>query len=87
MQSAIFPSSQGELHRGIAFEVLASRANGLEEKVVVTDISRDGCQLQTSAAFNVGEVITLHHDVLGKLTGEVRWASGGRAGLQFLRSL
>jgi hypothetical protein len=87
MQSAIFPSSQGELHRGIAFEILASRANGLEEKVVVTDISRDGCQLQTSAAFNVGEVITLHHDVLGKLTGEVRWASGGRAGLQFLRSL
>jgi hypothetical protein len=54
---------------------------------VVTDISRDGCQLQTSAAFNVGEVITLHHDVLGKLAGEVRWASGGRAGLQFLRSL
>jgi hypothetical protein len=87
MQSAIFPPSQGELHRGIAFEIWASRANGLEEKVVVTDISGDGCQLQTSAAFNVGEVITLHHDVLGKLTGEVRWASGGRAGLQFLRSL
>jgi hypothetical protein len=87
MQNANFPSSEGELHRGIALEVLASRANGLEEKVVVTDISRDGCQLQTSAAVNVGEVITLHHDVLGKLAGEVRWASGGRAGLQFLRSL
>lgn len=87
MQSAIFPSSQGELHRGIALEVVASRANGLEEKVVVTDISRDGCQLRTTATFNVGEVITLHHDVLGKLAGEVRWASGVRAGVQFLRSL
>ena len=87
MHSANFPSSQGELQSGIALEVLASRANGLQEKVVVTDISRDGCQLQTSLPFNVGEVITLHHDVLGKLAGEVRWASGGRAGLQFLRSL
>ena len=87
MQNANFPSSEGELHRGIALEVLASRANGLEEKVVVTDISRDGCQLQTSLPLNVGEVITLHHDVLGKLAGEVRWAAGGRAGLQFLRSL
>ena len=87
MQNEIFPPSEGDLHCGIALEVSAVRTNGLQENVIVTDISRDGCQLQTSACFDVGEVITLHHDVLGKLAGEVRWASGGRAGVQFLRSL
>ena len=87
MHNANFPSSEDDLHCGIALEVSAFRANGLQEQVVVTDISRDGCQLQTSAQFDVGEVITLHHDVLGKLAGEVRWASMGRVGLQFQRSL
>lgn len=87
MQNAIFPPSEGDLHCGIALEVSAVRTNGLQENVVVTDISRDGCQLQTSAHFDAGEVVTLHHDVLGKLTAEVRWASTGRVGLQFLRSL
>lgn len=87
MQNPIFPLSEGDLHCGIALEVSAFRANGLQEAVVVTDISRDGCQLRTSASFDVGEIITLHHDVLGKLAAEVRWASTGRVGLQFLRSL
>ena len=81
-----FLSSRG-LRTKVALEVMAFRADGPGFPVIIADISRDGCQIQSDASFDVGETIKLKHEVMGELSGKVRWASAGRAGLQFVRRL
>ena len=71
----------------VALEVMGFRAEGPGFTVIIADISRDGCQIHSDAPFDVGETIKLKHDVMGELLGTVRWASAGRAGLQFVRRL
>jgi hypothetical protein len=73
-----------ELRRGVTLEIVATRSNGEQYRVVVADISRDGCQLRTDAPFAVGEKITLTDKLLGDRTGEVRWTCAGRVGMMFV---
>jgi hypothetical protein len=76
-----------ELRRDFALPVIACRMDDTRHTVVVTDISRHGCQLKTETAFEVDEMITLKHEVLGDLSGQVRWSCAGRVGLQFVRPI
>lgn len=77
----------GGIRRNVALSVLVCRMDGSQHTVVVTDISRHGCQVQTGTLFEVGELITLKHDVLGDLSAEVRWSCAGRVGVQFVRPI
>ena len=85
-ETEFFLSPRG-LRTKVALEVLGIRADGAGFPVLIADISRDGCQIRSDASFDVGETIKLKHDVMGELLGTVRWASPGRAGLQFVRRL
>lgn len=76
-----------ELRRNVALEVSVCPADGARFEAVVTDISKEGCQLRTDAPLKAGDSVVLKHEVLGTLPAEVRWACAGRAGLQFSRSL
>ena len=87
MQNADLDTTIRELRRNVALEVGACRSDGTRLDVVMTDISRGGCQLRTNALLEIGECVTVHHEVLGKLAGEVRWSCAGRVGLQFARAL
>ena len=82
-----FSLSPRGLRTKVALEVMGFRADGSGFPVTIADISRDGCQIQSDVSFHVGETIKLKHEVMGELLGEVRWASAGRAGLQFMRQL
>ncbi len=75
------------VRRNVALEVVVIRDDGTSSTVEMTDISRDGCQLRTRTEFEVGETITIDHEVLGKIPGQVRWMCAGRAGLKFVRPL
>ena len=85
-ETELFLSPRG-LRTKVALEVIGFRADGLGFPVIIADISRDGCQIQSDASFEVGETIKLKHEIMGELLGTVRWASPGRAGLQFVRRL
>ena len=85
-ESELFLSPRG-LRTKVALELMAFRAEGPGFPVIIENISRDGCQIQSDASLDVGETIKLKHEVMGELSGKVRWTSGGRAGLQFLRRL
>jgi len=74
-----------ELRRKAYLDVVARRSDGTSSNVIVTDISRDGCQFRTDTGFDVGELIELKHELLGSLSAEVRWACAGRIGLKFIR--
>ena len=77
----------GGLRRNVALTVLVCRKDESRHTVVVTDISRHGCQLKTETPFEVGEAITLKHEVLGDLSAQVRWCCAGRVGLEFVRPI
>ena len=77
----------GALRRNVALTVLVCRTDDSCHTVVVTDISRRGCQLKTETPFEIGEAITLKHEVLGDLSAQVRWSCAGRVGLEFERPI
>jgi hypothetical protein len=76
-----------ELRRKACLDAVACRSGGTSCSVIVTDISRDGCQFRTEMQFDAGELIELKHELLGTLLAEVRWACAGRVGLKFVRPI
>ena len=52
--------------------------------VVVTDISREGCKLETESTLTIGEQIEIQIDRYGSYSAKVRWAMGNEAGAIFL---
>ena len=74
-----------ELRRHVNLDAVVCRADGQCHPVLLTDLSRDGCQFKSDVSFETGENITLKHELLGDLAAEVRWSCGGRVGTLFLR--
>src|SRR3982750_3056580 len=69
--------------RPMALEGFAARGDGSTVKIIVTDLSYDGCGVETDADLQPGEAIQLSVLHYGAVKAEVRWAAGGRAGLVF----
>jgi len=59
-------------------------SDGGRMKVVVLDISREGCRLETDGTLQIGEEIELHVPRYGTFPAKVRWALGNEAGAVFL---
>lgn len=59
-------------------------SEGAIVSVVVLDISREGCRLQTEGELHVGERIAINVDRYGSYPAEVVWAKGSEAGVVFL---
>ena len=59
-------------------------AEGETMPVVVTDISREGCKLETESTLTIGEQIEIQIDRYGSYSAKVRWAIGKEAGAVFL---
>ena len=69
-----------ELRRHVNLDAVACRADGQCFPVLLTDISRDGCQFRSGEAFATGDHITVKHELLGDRAAEVRWGvEGGTA--------
>ena len=50
-----------ELRRNVALEVSVCPADGARFEAVVTDISKEGCQLRTDAPLKAGNSVVLKH--------------------------
>ena len=74
-----------ELRRHVNLDAVACRDDGQRFPILLTDISRDGCQFKADHEFEKGEIIKIRHEVLGDLVAEVRWSCAGRVGTLFLR--
>ena len=59
-------------------------SDGSRMDVVVLDISREGCRLETDGTLKIGEKIELHVPRYGTFPAQVRWAIGNEAGAVFL---
>lgn len=69
--------------RSIALDGFAARRDGSTVKVTVTDLSYDGCGIETDADLAPAERLQLSVLNYGAVKAEVRWTANGRAGLVF----
>ena len=66
------------------FKTSLTDSDGGKISVVVTDLSREGCRLETDGSLKIGEQIQLEVPKYGNFTAQVRWALGNEAGAIFL---
>ena len=58
--------------------------DGHSRKAAVTNLSLDGCRVH--GWFRIGNLLDFDLPRIGRIRGQVRWAIGGEAGIQFLRT-
>lgn len=62
--------------------------SGLQDNVVVSDLSTDGCCIATrTLSLSEGTRVMLKLDGLEAISCTVRWARGNQCGLQFERAI
>ena len=66
------------------FDASLTDSDGGTIAVVVLDISREGCRLETDGSLTVGERIELEVPKYGTYPAQVRWVAGNEAGVVFL---
>jgi hypothetical protein len=76
--------SPREYRRGVSLVGSASRGDGGSVRVLVTNLSYAGCQLQSDQALTRGEMLQLRLPNVGDMNGQVRWVSDVKCGIRFL---
>lgn len=66
------------------FNATLTDSDGGKHVVVVTDISREGCRLETSELLKIGEQVQIEVPKYGTYPAQIRWALGTEAGAVFL---
>ncbi len=63
----------------------ARLSNGREVAIRVTDLSREGCRVESDETLLIGDRITLDAAPLHNVSAIVRWELCGAAGVRFLQ--
>lgn len=66
------------------FKAAMIDSDGNSIPVVVIDISREGCRLETEETLKIGEKVELQVPKYGTFPAQIRWALGKEAGAVFL---
>jgi hypothetical protein len=66
------------------FKATLVDSDGAQHDVIVTDISREGCRLETKELLKIGENVKIEVPKYGLYPAQIRWALGDEAGAVFL---
>jgi hypothetical protein len=75
---------EARLRRPVTLRAQATRNDGSVFDATLTDLSYEGCGLQSGSPLRVGEAVRLTVEHGGTIQATVRWAFGNKAGLLFL---
>jgi hypothetical protein len=59
-------------------------SDGNSVSVMVIDISREGCRMETDGSLKIGENVQIKVPKYGTFPAQIRWAMGNEAGAVFL---
>lgn len=59
-------------------------SDGSSIPIVVLDISREGCRIETDGSLKIGEQVQIDVPKYGTFPAQIRWALGNEAGAVFL---
>ena len=68
---------------GVLLSGSATLPDGREIPISLTNLSRDGCRVQSDETLGVGEVIRINVEALEGVVGTIRWSLLGTAGVRF----
>jgi hypothetical protein len=57
--------------------------DGRKEAVTLSNFSEEGCRIESSVHFRIGERLAIDVPRLGQMKAQVRWAFAGSAGAKF----
>jgi hypothetical protein len=66
------------------FKASLTDSDGGKIPVVVIDLSREGCRLETDGSLTIGEKVQLQVPKYGTFPALIRWVAGKEAGAVFL---
>lgn len=66
------------------FEASLTDSDGHKVPVMVLDLSREGCRLETDGSLDIDEKIELEVPKYGVFPAQIRWVMGNEAGAVFL---
>lgn len=68
----------------VAVDAVVRRADGTSSPVRLSNVSDEGCRIETDDDFRIGELFDIAIPRFGQLRAQVRWALPGSAGARFL---
>jgi hypothetical protein len=69
---------------GVAIDAVVHRGDGSKKNVTLSNLSPDGCRIESDGDFRIGEHVRIAIPSMGKMSAQVRWALPGSAGAKFL---
>jgi hypothetical protein len=70
----------------VAIDAVVHRDDGSKESVTLTNLSPDGCRIDSDGDFRIGERLQIAVPSMGQMNAQIRWALPGSAGARFLPS-
>jgi hypothetical protein len=68
----------------VEIDAVVQRDDGSKAEVRLSDLTDEGCRIETDNHFRIGEQLQIAIPRLGQLSAQVRWALPGSAGARFL---
>jgi hypothetical protein len=68
----------------VEVEAVVHRGDGSETSVKVTNISDEGCRIESTEHFSIGERVTIAIPRMGTVRAQIRWSHPDSAGARFL---
>lgn len=68
----------------VEIDAVAYRSDGSKALVKVLDFSDEGCRMESSAEFRIGEKLQIAIPRMGAVKAQVRWCEPGVTGAKFL---
>jgi hypothetical protein len=76
--------SDRQARRTARLQAIGVWADGSSSTVLVSNLSYDGCEMQSNRGFEQGEVVRLALPGRGRIQAQIRWVKDNRAGAKFL---
>lgn len=68
----------------VAIDAVVHRNDGSRRSVILSNLSSEGCRIESDSDFRIGEHLKIAIPSRGQLKAQVRWALPGIAGARFL---
>jgi hypothetical protein len=68
----------------VAIDAIVQRDDGSQRRVTLSNLSSEGCRIESDGDFRIGERLQIAIPDMGKLNAQVRWALPGSAGARFV---
>ena len=86
--SCVMTRVQGWLHRKdrypVSIDATVHRSDGTKAPAKLTNFSDEGCRIEATDEFRVGEKLQIAIPRMGHVKAQVRWSYPGNAGAKFL---